>query len=62
MGANEYPDHGLVKDGTPCGNNLICLNQTCVSIFPHIDQTKCPTDSQGKECSGRGVSNMTKEK
>ncbi|XP_050332243.1 disintegrin and metalloproteinase domain-containing protein unc-71 isoform X7 [Bactrocera neohumeralis] len=59
VGANEYPEHGLVKDGTPCGTDLICLNQTCVSIFPHVDSTKCPTDSQGKECSGRGVCTNT---
>ncbi|XP_046802620.1 uncharacterized protein LOC111677536 isoform X5 [Lucilia cuprina] len=59
LNANEYPDHGLVKDGTPCGDNLICLNQTCVSIFPHVDQTKCPTNKQGQECSERGVCTNT---
>ncbi|KAL9881597.1 LOW QUALITY PROTEIN: disintegrin and metalloproteinase domain-containing protein mind-meld [Glossina fuscipes fuscipes] len=59
VGSSEFPDHGLVKDGTPCGDNLICLNQTCVSIFPHIDQTKCPTNSQGQECSDRGVCTNT---
>ncbi|XP_030378642.1 uncharacterized protein LOC115627181 [Scaptodrosophila lebanonensis] len=55
VGSNSYPEHGLVKDGTPCGDNLICLNQTCVSLFPHVDQTKCPTNKQGQECSERGV-------
>ncbi|TMW45919.1 hypothetical protein DOY81_009004, partial [Sarcophaga bullata] len=59
LNANEYPDHGLVKDGTPCGDNLICLNQTCVSIFPHVDQTKCPTNDRGEECSKRGVCTNT---
>ncbi|XP_073834320.1 disintegrin and metalloproteinase domain-containing protein mind-meld isoform X4 [Musca autumnalis] len=58
-GAGETPDHGLVKDGTPCGENLICLNQTCVSIFPHVDQTKCPTNSLGQECNNRGVCTNT---
>ncbi|ALC49632.1 mmd, partial [Drosophila busckii] len=54
VGSNSYPEHGLVKDGTPCGDNLICLNQTCASLFPHVDQTKCPTNKQGQECSERG--------
>ncbi|XP_067640124.1 uncharacterized protein mmd isoform X4 [Eurosta solidaginis] len=59
LGSKKFPEHGLVKDGTPCGENLICLNQTCVSIFPHIDQTKCPTNKQGQECSERGVCTNT---
>lgn len=49
---------GLVWDGTPCGENLICLNQTCTSIFPHIDQTKCPSNNNNNECSGHGVSTL----
>ncbi|XP_045542870.1 disintegrin and metalloproteinase domain-containing protein 11 isoform X1 [Papilio machaon] len=66
---NEYeckattglPEHseigplGLVRDGTPCGDNLVCVNQTCSSIFPYIDHTKCPTDHNNHECSARGV-------
>ncbi|XP_002044233.2 uncharacterized protein LOC6620021 isoform X3 [Drosophila sechellia] len=59
VGSNSYPEHGLVKDGTPCGDNLICLNQTCVSLFPHVDQTKCPANSQGLECSEHGVCTNT---
>ncbi|XP_052857388.1 zinc metalloproteinase-disintegrin-like VLAIP-B isoform X8 [Drosophila gunungcola] len=55
VGSNSYPEHGLVKDGTPCGDNLVCLNQTCVSLFPHVDQTKCPANTQGQECSEHGV-------
>lgn len=53
---SDLPQHGLVRDGTPCGDNLICLNQTCTSIFPYIDQLKCPTNNNNQECSGRGVS------
>ncbi|CAH2086905.1 unnamed protein product [Euphydryas editha] len=45
---------GLVRDGTPCGDNLICVNQTCTSIFPYIDHTRCPTDHNNNECSARG--------
>ncbi|XP_058444693.1 disintegrin and metalloproteinase domain-containing protein 33 isoform X9 [Malaya genurostris] len=48
------PPFGLVRDGTPCGDNLICVNQTCVSIFPYIDQTKCPSNHNNLECSGNG--------
>ncbi|XP_017784808.1 PREDICTED: disintegrin and metalloproteinase domain-containing protein 11 isoform X2 [Nicrophorus vespilloides] len=50
----EVPHLGLVRDGTPCGENLICINQTCSSIFPHLDQTKCPTNNNDLECSGHG--------
>ncbi|KAJ9599237.1 hypothetical protein L9F63_010279, partial [Diploptera punctata] len=51
----EIPDMGLVRDGTPCGENLICVNQTCTSIFPHIDQGRCPSNHNNLECSGHGV-------
>ncbi|CAG9860294.1 unnamed protein product [Phyllotreta striolata] len=45
---------GLVQDGTPCGENLICLNQTCTSIFPYIKQEKCPSNLASVECSKNG--------
>lgn len=60
--SSEYTENGLVRDGTPCGTNLICVNQTCVSIFPYIDQTKCPTSSNNIECYGQGVREIFKQK
>lgn len=54
--SSNHPPHGLVIDGTPCGENLVCVNRTCVSLFPLLDPTKCPTDSNGLECYGNGVS------
>ncbi|XP_067216359.1 disintegrin and metalloproteinase domain-containing protein 33 isoform X15 [Linepithema humile] len=51
----DMPGWGLVRDGTSCGDNLICVNQTCTSLFPHIDQEKCPSNHDNSECSGNGV-------
>ncbi|XP_033231611.1 disintegrin and metalloproteinase domain-containing protein 19 isoform X2 [Belonocnema kinseyi] len=52
---SEMPALGLVRDGTSCGDNLICTNQTCTSLFPHVDQSKCPSNHNNNECSGNGV-------
>ncbi|XP_035721048.1 disintegrin and metalloproteinase domain-containing protein 11-like isoform X18 [Vespa mandarinia] len=52
---SEMPGWGLVRDGTSCGDNLICVNQTCTSLFLHINQDKCPSNHNNNECSGNGV-------
>ncbi|XP_043283238.1 disintegrin and metalloproteinase domain-containing protein 11 isoform X3 [Venturia canescens] len=53
---SEVPAMGLVRDGTSCGDNLICYNQTCTSLFPHIDPNRCPSNHKNNECSGNGIS------
>ncbi|KAK6634655.1 hypothetical protein RUM43_012056 [Polyplax serrata] len=61
QGQKDIPGGGLVRDGTPCGDQLICINQTCTSIFSHLDNVKCPTNHNNLECSGHGVcSNINK--
>ena len=54
---------GIVKDGVRCGDNRICLNQTCKDISGVISgiYTRCPQNhpTQGGpkvECSDNGVS------
>lgn len=55
VAATDLPDLGIVRDGTPCGNNLICINKTCTSIHPYIDRSKCPSNNVALDCSGHGV-------
>ena len=52
---------GIVKDGVRCGDNRICLNQTCKDISGVMPYTRCPQNhpAQGGpkvECSANGVS------
>ncbi|GFT37240.1 disintegrin and metalloproteinase domain-containing protein 28 [Trichonephila clavipes] len=46
--------YGLVKDGTKCGYQKLCLNQTCTSIRSIISG-KCPLEEIHSTCSGHGV-------
>ncbi|XP_054719629.1 zinc metalloproteinase-disintegrin-like EoMP06 isoform X2 [Uloborus diversus] len=45
---------GLVKDGTKCGFQKFCLNQTCTSIR-NVVSGKCPLEDEQNACSGHGV-------
>ncbi|XP_060105157.1 disintegrin and metalloproteinase domain-containing protein 9-like [Heteronotia binoei] len=45
-------DKGLLPDGTVCGRDKICMNQTCVPVS--ILKSEC--DAAGK-CHGKGVCN-----
>ena len=52
---------GIVKDGVKCGENRICLNQTCKDISATLPYTQCPRNippqgGQMAECSTNGVS------
>ncbi|GFY40017.1 disintegrin and metalloproteinase domain-containing protein 28 [Trichonephila inaurata madagascariensis] len=46
--------YGLVKDGTKCGYQKLCLNQTCTSIRSIISG-KCPLEEIHSTCSGHGI-------
>lgn len=48
-------DDGMVQDGTKCGEEMICMNQTCINTQPMKTYTRCPVDPSNVECSGRGV-------
>ncbi|KAF2368825.1 EGF-like domain extracellular [Trinorchestia longiramus] len=48
-------DWSLTHDGTACGKNLVCINQTCTSIYVYIEPGHCMTNNSMMECSGHGV-------
>ncbi|XP_050432862.1 disintegrin and metalloproteinase domain-containing protein unc-71 isoform X2 [Adelges cooleyi] len=45
----------LVQDGTPCGENMICINQTCTNMNPFVEHGKCPSNHNSLECSSHGI-------
>ena len=51
---------GTVKDGVMCGDNRICMIQTCKDISDMRSFTRCPQNiathgGHMEECSGNGV-------
>ncbi|XP_065439776.1 disintegrin and metalloproteinase domain-containing protein 21-like [Chrysemys picta bellii] len=50
----DMVDVGSVRDGTPCGDNKICINRTCVNI-KILDY-----DCNYTKCSNRGLCNSKK--
>ncbi|NWX20182.1 ADAM9 protein, partial [Aegotheles bennettii] len=52
LGVNSL-DAGVVKDGTQCGENKICINRTCVPKEKHLT-SHCSAETT---CSGKGICN-----
>ncbi|NWW42877.1 ADAM9 protein, partial [Pedionomus torquatus] len=52
LGVNGL-DVGVVKDGTRCGEKMICINQTCVPQERHLT-SRCSAETT---CRGRGICN-----
>ncbi|NXL64815.1 ADAM9 protein, partial [Chordeiles acutipennis] len=49
----DIPDAGAIKDGTQCGEKMICMNQTCVP-----EENYLPSHCSAKRtCRGKGVCN-----
>ncbi|XP_048582654.1 uncharacterized protein LOC116601185 isoform X2 [Nematostella vectensis] len=49
----DYVGLGMVRDGTTCGSNKICINHKCESLSS-LRPKSCPSIG-GKECAGHGV-------
>ena len=48
---------GLVDDGVKCASGKMCYEQRCVSVSTYQQGlAQCPTGSNGRVCSGNGVS------
>uniref|UniRef100_G3U663 ADAM metallopeptidase domain 30 n=1 Tax=Loxodonta africana TaxID=9785 RepID=G3U663_LOXAF len=52
--ATGLPDLGVVRDGTSCGDNLVCVNRECVKI------TTLHFDCLPEKCNNRGICNNRK--
>ncbi|XP_031572100.1 uncharacterized protein LOC116306186 isoform X2 [Actinia tenebrosa] len=49
---SDMVGQGMVKDGTKCGDQKMCMNSKCKS-FRELNITNCPS-ANGLECNGRG--------
>eukprot|EP00118_Oscarella_pearsei_P004829 m.21210 g.21210 ORF g.21210 m.21210 type:complete len:880 (+) comp28150_c0_seq3:291-2930(+) len=54
-GVDLVPEIGIAVDGTPCGNNKICVDKTCMNVSTLTEP--CPQGENGEVCSGQGVCN-----
>lgn len=52
---DDDTDLGYVEDGAPCGPHMMCLDRKCLPI-QFLNISSCPMGSNGKVCSGHGVS------
>ncbi|KAH9518359.1 Disintegrin and metalloproteinase domain-containing protein 12 [Bulinus truncatus] len=50
----DMPHMGMVQDGTKCGQNKICMKNSCVQL-PIIPDFYCPSDNSSVICSNHGV-------
>ena len=46
---------GMVRDGSPCGTDAMCIDRECVSL-DRVMSVTCPLGHNGLLCSGHGVS------
>ncbi|XP_022252961.1 disintegrin and metalloproteinase domain-containing protein 9-like isoform X1 [Limulus polyphemus] len=53
--SKDIPDMGMVADGSKCGENRICINQSCVDVITYRSPGTCPTNNIALNCSGHGV-------
>ena len=48
----DFPNMGMVLDGTKCGDEKICFQNQCRDMHSVVNVKKC----QPIDCSGHGVS------
>ncbi|XP_038653926.1 disintegrin and metalloproteinase domain-containing protein 22 isoform X3 [Scyliorhinus canicula] len=53
---DEVTDLGYVQDGTPCGQDRMCINHKCLPLKAFNFST-CPGTSGARKCSGHGTCN-----
>ncbi|KAJ8314072.1 hypothetical protein KUTeg_008633 [Tegillarca granosa] len=49
----ELPNHGLVQEGTKCGDGKFCMRKQCVPASTTL--LTCPGTDSNRICSGHGV-------